>query len=109
MYGARRGVRIARPLDNDVISQGNFKPLAMEFEYTRGSLVNLSSSSSLIHNNLCVARGLKDQTSISYGVVHKATANIAHVSEGGETVLKEVDYEPSKDKDPMAYITQVSC
>ena len=80
----------------------------MELEYARSSLINLSSSSSLIPNNLCVARALRDETSVSYGVVHKGTANIVHVSVGGEPALKEVDYEPTKDKDPMAYLTQVS-
>ena len=79
-------------------------------EYCRGSAINLASSTSLIHRNLCVARGLQDESSISYAVVHNATANIVHLSGAGgaSTQQQEVDYESSKDKDPMAYITQVA-
>lgn len=77
-------------------------------EYTRGSVVRLKSSTSLMHRNLCVARGLQDKDSLSYAVAHKGTASFVHVTAGGQTAQTEVDYEPTKDKDPMAYITQVS-
>lgn len=76
-------------------------------EYRRDSVVRLPSSASLIHRNLCVARGLQSDDSISYAVAHKATANIVHVAAGAYT-QQEIDYEASKEKDTMAYITQVS-
>ena len=70
-------------------------------------MIRLSSSASLTHRNLCVARGLQSEDSISYAVAHKATANIVYVAAGAST-QQEIDYEATKDKDVMAYITQVS-
>lgn len=79
-------------------------------EYCRGSAINLSRSTSLMHKNLCVARGLQAETDISYTVAHKATATIVHVScavGASSRQQQEVDYESTKDKDPLAHITQV--
>lgn len=78
-------------------------------DYCRRSAINLSRSASLIHKNLCVARGLQAETDISYAVAHKATATIVHVScaGGASRQQQEVDYESTKDKDPTAHITQV--
>jgi glycerol-3-phosphate dehydrogenase len=77
-------------------------------EYHKDSVVRLASSASLIHRNLCVARGLQSEESISYAVAHKATANIVHVTEGASTQQEAIDYEATKDKDTMAFLTQVS-
>ena len=77
-------------------------------EYRRVSVVRLAGSASLIHRNLCVARGLHSEGSISYAVAHKATANIVHVAEGASTQQEAIDYETTKDKDTMAFLTQVS-
>ena len=77
-------------------------------EYHRDSAIRLTSSASLIHRNLCVTRGLQSEESISYAVAHKATANMVHVAEGASTQEEAIDYEATKDKDTMAFITQVS-
>ena len=80
----------------------------MEYRpYKPGPRIDLGSSTSLVHRNLCAESGLQAENGISYGVVHKATANIVHVSPTGECTRQEVDYEPTKDKDPMACIIQV--
>ena len=101
---------------NYVIPRGTFiessarRGWDVVMEYSRGSTINLTRSASLIHKNLCVARGLQAETDISYAVAHKATANIVHVSCAGGASRQQqetVDYESTKDKDPMAHITQV--
>lgn len=79
-----------------------------DMEYRQDAAVRLASSASLIHRNLCVAKGLQSEQSISYAVAHKATANIVHVAEGASTQQETIDYESTKDKDTMAFITQVS-
>ena len=80
----------------------------MEYLYHRDSVIRLASSASLIHRNLCVARGLQSERSISYAVAHKATANIVHIAEGASTQQEAIDYEATKDKDTMAFLTQAS-
>ena len=75
-------------------------------DYSRGSIITLGSSTSLVHRNLCVSRDLQTENSITYGVAHKGTASIVHIAAGAST-QEEVNYEPTKDRDPMAYITQV--
>ena len=77
-------------------------------EYKPGSRIDLGSSASLIHRNLSVKRGLQAENGVSYGVVHRATAIIVHASPTGECTRQDVDYEPTKDKDPMACIIQVA-
>lgn len=79
-------------------------------EYRRAPVTTgtvLASSASLVHKNLCVVKGLLSKNSISYAVAHKATANVVHVIDD-TAAQQEVNYEPTKDKDSNAYITQVS-
>ena len=112
-----RGARVLRVVDDVIIQQENLRICAdialgvhgvVWMEYRRDSAIRLASSASLIHRNLCVARGLQSEESVSYAVAHKATVNIVHVADGASTQQETIDYEATKDKDTMAFITQVS-